>query len=86
MIMKRLIYVLCCLLAVFTSCTKDNEDDAPKVGIYSMEDLIAFGDAVNSGQDLSQWKDVNNQSVLLYDEQRTQGRGVVLSGWYEDRT
>ena len=66
MIMKRLIYVLCCLLAVFTSCTKDNEDDAPKVGIYSMEDLIAFGDAVNSGQDLSQWKDVNNQSVILY--------------------
>lgn len=66
MFMKRLVYILYCLLAVFTSCTKDNEDDAPKVGIYSMEDLIAFGDAVNSGQDLSQWKDVNNQSVILY--------------------
>ena len=65
MIMKRLVYMLCCLLAVFTSCTKD-EDDAPKVGIYSMEDMIAFCDAVNAGQDLSQWQNVNNQSVILY--------------------
>ena len=66
MIKKRLVYILCCLLAVFTSCTKGNEDDASKVGIYSMEDLIAFCDAVNTGQDLSQWQDVNNQSVMLY--------------------
>ena len=64
--MKRLICILCCLLAVFASCTKDNEDDAPKVGIYSMEDLIAFCDAVNAGQDLSQWQDETYQSVTLY--------------------
>lgn len=66
MIMKRLIYILCCLLVIFTGCTKDGESDAPKAGIYSMEDLIAFCDAVNAGQDLSQWQDDKEQSVTLY--------------------
>lgn len=58
--------MLCCLLVILTGCTKDNEGDAPKVGIYSMEDLIAFCDAVNAGQDLSQWQDDKDQSVTLY--------------------
>lgn len=66
MIVKGLIYILCCLLTVFTSCTKDDEDDPPKTGIYSMEDLIAYCDAMNSGQDISQWQDENNQSIMLY--------------------
>ena len=64
--MKRLIYILCCLLVILTGCTKDSESDAPKAGIYSMEDLIAFCDAVNAGQDLSQWQDETYQSVTLY--------------------
>ena len=63
---KRLIYMLCCLLVILAGCTKDNEGDAPKVGIDSMEDLIAFCDAVNAGQDLSQWQDDKDQSVTLY--------------------
>ena len=58
--------MLCCLLVILAGCTKDNEGDAPKAGIYSMEDLIAFCDAVNAGQDLSQWQDDKDQSVTLY--------------------
>ena len=63
--MKNIVYVIYGLLLILTSCTKD-EDDTRRVGIHSMEDLIAFCDAVNSGQDLSQWQDETYRSVTLY--------------------
>ena len=45
----------------------ENEQETQKVGIYSLEDLVAFRDARNAGEDVSRWKNENGE-INIYED------------------
>lgn len=45
----------------------ENEQETQKVGIYSLEDLIAFRDARNAGEDVSKWKNEKGEINIYAD-------------------
>ena len=45
----------------------ENEQETQKVGIYSLEDLVAFRDARNAGEDVSRWKNEKGEINIYAD-------------------
>ena len=46
---------------------ENTEPEQKKVGIYSLDDLVAFRDARNAGEDISRWKDEDGEINIYVD-------------------